>query len=162
MYRTTRISEMSHTINGMQMRVRLSLAAPRALGCHVRQLGLSYSNLWRYNVFRMAVLQIDSEDRRLSKQAMDSELSPSLVNFSHLSSKGDRDDTKAHLSPKGLCSICVFYQVGIPHIWGYCNVQRILSIACPNGCGWRFNGMGMAFTIFHSPCSPSLVAQTYS
>ena len=153
---------MSHTIYGVQMRVRMRLAAPHALRCHVWQLGLSYSNLGRYNVFRMAGLQIDPEDRRLSNLTLDTELSPSLVNFSHLSSKGDRDDTKAHLSPKGLCSICVFYQVGIPHIWGYCNVQRILSIACPNGCGWRFNGMGMAFTIFHSPSSPILVTQTYS
>ena len=54
----------------------------------------------------MAGLQIDSEDRRLSNQTLCAELSPSHVNFSRLSSIGDRDDTKAHLSLKGLCSIC--------------------------------------------------------
>ena len=78
--------------------------------------GLSYSNVWRYKVFGMADLQIDSEDRRLSNQTLGAELSPSLVNFSYLLSMGNRDDKKACLSPKGLCSICIFYQVGIPHI----------------------------------------------
>ena len=59
----------------------------------------------------MADLQMESEDRRLSNQTLGAELSPSLVNFS----LGDRDDKKACVSPKGLCSICIFYQVGIPH-----------------------------------------------
>ena len=91
-------------------------AARSPVSNKVWQLGLSYSNLWRYNVFRMAGLQIDSEDRRLSNHTLCAELSPSHVNFSHLSSIGDRDDMKAHLSLKGLCSICFFYQVGFPHI----------------------------------------------